>query len=125
MATIVGGPQFVVGTALSRPLSTLALRLVEASKIHCNDSSLRSSYIRVIADHGSVYDELLGDRVRLNDDILNFHGLIRNLNFIPSLALIKGIQNFLGRCKMLSHHNQTTVITKLVNIRAVVHFLPV
>jgi hypothetical protein len=126
VTAIVRRPQLVVGVGISWAIGTPALGLVEALEIDSHYNALARGGLGAVAlfvfltiDH-----ELLRDRKWLNDDVSDINRVVADLEIVPSLALVEGVQDLLGGTVVLGHHYQTSMVPQFVDVGTLYDFSP-
>jgi hypothetical protein len=108
----------------------LTLGLVEGVEVNGDDHTLELVLVCVIAEEfvlrlGTVDDKLLRDRQRLYNDVGDDDVLVRDLELVPRLALVIGVQDLVGGHAMLGQDNEASMVPDLIDVGALVDLRPV
>jgi len=122
VSAIVRSPGLEVRLLGTRSVGTLALRLMELSKIDINESCLffllTFFFISRSSNVSSIDKELLRSASGLGDDVFNINWLVRDLDFLPILSIVPGELNLSGRLTDLAGNNEGTMISDIVDVVA-------
>ena len=107
-------------------MHTFALGLVEGIKVNGDHHTLELVLVCIIAKElvlrfGPVDHKLLRDRQRLYDDVGHDDVLVRDLEFMPRLALVVRVQDLIGGHAMLGQNDQASMITDFIDVGALMN----
>lgn len=111
-------------------MHTFALGLVEGVKVNSDYHTLELVLVSIIAKElvlrfGPVDHKLLRNRQRLYDDVGDDDILVRDLEFMPGLALVVRVQDLIGGDAMFGQYDQASMITDFIDVGALVDLRPV
>mmetsp|Transcript_4511 Transcript_4511/g.10922 ORF Transcript_4511/g.10922 Transcript_4511/m.10922 type:complete len:314 (-) Transcript_4511:827-1768(-) len=73
---------------------------------------------------GSVEQKRSGGRVRTSHDVVHLEGITRHVKIVPRRSLIPGEDHLLRSLHIVRHHQQSSMVTDLVDESSLVSFKP-